>query len=41
MPFRVQPIALRRSGSYAEKVRSGKLAVEDMTGGTFTVSNGD
>jgi len=25
---------------YAEKARSGKLAVEDMTGGTFTVSNG-
>ena len=27
-------------GVYAEKARSGKLAVEDMTGGTFTVSNG-
>ena len=27
-------------GDYAEKARSGKLAVEDMTGGTFTVSNG-
>lgn len=27
-------------GEYAEKARSGKLAVEDMTGGTFTVSNG-
>ena len=27
-------------GEYAEKARNGKLAVEDMTGGTFTVSNG-
>jgi len=27
-------------GGYAEKARAGKLAVEDMTGGTFTVSNG-
>ena len=27
-------------GAYAEKARAGKLAVEDMTGGTFTVSNG-
>ena len=27
-------------GEYAGKARDGKLAVEDMTGGTFTVSNG-
>ena len=27
-------------GEYAERARSGKLAVEDMTGGTFTISNG-
>lgn len=27
-------------GDYAVKARDGKLAVEDMTGGTFTVSNG-
>ncbi len=27
-------------GEYGEKARSGKLAIEDMTGGTFTVSNG-
>jgi len=27
-------------GGYAEKARNGKLTVEDMTGGTFTVSNG-
>lgn len=26
--------------SYAEKARDGKLSMEDMTGGTFTVSNG-
>jgi 2-oxoglutarate dehydrogenase E2 component (dihydrolipoamide succinyltransferase) len=25
---------------YAEKARAGKLAIEDMTGGTFTLSNG-
>ncbi len=25
---------------YAEKARSGKLSIEEMTGGTFTVSNG-
>lgn len=27
-------------GNYADKARDGKLAIEDMTGGTFTVSNG-
>ncbi len=27
-------------GSYAEKARDGKLSIDDMTGGTFTVSNG-
>lgn len=27
-------------GSYADKARDGKLGIEDMTGGTFTVSNG-
>ena len=27
-------------GDYAVKAREGKLAIEDMTGGTFTVSNG-
>ncbi|MBX2886890.1 MAG: 2-oxoglutarate dehydrogenase complex dihydrolipoyllysine-residue succinyltransferase [Granulosicoccus sp.] len=27
-------------GSYAEKARNGKLSIEEMTGGTFTVSNG-
>ena len=27
-------------GDYAEKARAGKLGVDDMTGGTFTVSNG-
>jgi len=26
--------------SYGEKARAGKLAMEDMTGGTFTISNG-
>ena len=26
--------------AYAEKARDGKLSMEDMTGGTFTVSNG-
>ena len=30
----------RAIGDYAEKARSGKLGVDDMTGGTFTVSNG-
>ncbi len=27
-------------GAYAEKARDGKLSIEEMTGGTFTVSNG-
>ena len=27
-------------GQYAEKARTGKLSIEEMTGGTFTVSNG-
>ncbi len=27
-------------GDYAEKARTGKLSIEEMTGGTFTVSNG-
>jgi 2-oxoglutarate dehydrogenase E2 component (dihydrolipoamide succinyltransferase) len=27
-------------GHYAEKARDGKLSIEEMTGGTFTVSNG-
>ena len=27
-------------GHYAEKARDGKLSMEEMTGGTFTVSNG-
>lgn len=27
-------------GDYAEKARDGKLSIEEMTGGTFTVSNG-
>lgn len=27
-------------GTYAEKARDGKLSLEEMTGGTFTVSNG-
>ncbi len=27
-------------GSYGEKARDGKLTVEEMTGGTFTISNG-
>ncbi|MFK8078671.1 MAG: 2-oxoglutarate dehydrogenase complex dihydrolipoyllysine-residue succinyltransferase [Granulosicoccus sp.] len=27
-------------GSYAEKARDGKLSMDEMTGGTFTVSNG-
>ena len=27
-------------GAYAEKARDGKLSLEEMTGGTFTVSNG-
>ena len=27
-------------GEYAEKARDGKLSMEEMTGGTFTVSNG-
>ena len=27
-------------GAYAEKARDGKLSMEEMTGGTFTVSNG-
>ncbi|MFK7890132.1 MAG: 2-oxoglutarate dehydrogenase complex dihydrolipoyllysine-residue succinyltransferase [Granulosicoccus sp.] len=27
-------------GHYAEKARDGKLTIEEMTGGTFTVSNG-
>jgi len=27
-------------GDYAEKARDGKLSMDDMTGGTFTVSNG-
>jgi 2-oxoglutarate dehydrogenase E2 component (dihydrolipoamide succinyltransferase) len=27
-------------GDYAKKARDGKLAIEDMTGGTFTVTNG-
>ncbi len=26
--------------SFGEKARDGKLAIEDMTGGTFTISNG-
>jgi len=26
--------------SYGEKARSGKLSIEEMTGGTFTISNG-
>ncbi|MBX2823574.1 MAG: 2-oxoglutarate dehydrogenase complex dihydrolipoyllysine-residue succinyltransferase [Gammaproteobacteria bacterium] len=30
----------KQIGLYAEKARDGKLAIEDMTGGTFTVSNG-
>jgi len=30
----------RTIGSYAEKARDGKLSLEEMTGGTFTVSNG-
>jgi len=27
-------------GDYADKARDGKLSIEEMTGGTFTVSNG-
>jgi 2-oxoglutarate dehydrogenase E2 component (dihydrolipoamide succinyltransferase) len=27
-------------GDYGKKARDGKLAIEDMTGGTFTISNG-
>jgi len=27
-------------GDYAEKARDGKLSIDEMTGGTFTVSNG-
>ena len=27
-------------GEYGKKARDGKLAIEDMTGGTFTISNG-
>ncbi|KJV42734.1 dihydrolipoamide succinyltransferase [Acinetobacter indicus] len=27
-------------GAYAAKAREGKLAIEDMTGGTFTITNG-
>jgi len=27
-------------GNYGKKARDGKLAIEDMTGGTFTISNG-
>lgn len=27
-------------GAYADKARDGKLSIEEMTGGTFTVSNG-
>lgn len=30
----------RTIGDYAEKAREGKLSLEEMTGGTFTVSNG-
>ena len=26
--------------NYADQAREGKLAIEDMTGGTFTISNG-
>lgn len=30
----------RSIGEYASKAREGKLAIEDMTGGTFTITNG-
>ncbi len=30
----------RTIGEYADKARTGKLSIEEMTGGTFTVSNG-
>jgi len=30
----------KQIGMYAEKARNGKLSLEEMTGGTFTVSNG-
>lgn len=30
----------RLIGEYASKAREGKLAIEDMTGGTFTITNG-
>lgn len=30
----------RSIGEYGEKAKEGKLTVEDMTGGTFTISNG-
>lgn len=30
----------RSIGDYASKAREGKLAIEDMTGGTFTITNG-
>ena len=30
----------RQVGDYGAKARDGKLSIEDMTGGTFTISNG-
>merc|ERR1719419_791482 len=30
----------RETGNLASKARDGKLAIEDMDGGTFTISNG-
>ena len=30
----------RTIGNYASKAREGKLGIEDMTGGTFTITNG-
>ncbi|MDI4480811.1 2-oxoglutarate dehydrogenase complex dihydrolipoyllysine-residue succinyltransferase [Moraxella osloensis] len=30
----------RAIGNYASKAREGKLGIEDMTGGTFTITNG-
>jgi 2-oxoglutarate dehydrogenase E2 component (dihydrolipoamide succinyltransferase) len=37
MTFRDIEVAL---GQYADKARANKIAMEDMSGGTFTISNG-
>ena len=37
---RASPTSRKRSRSYAKKAREGTIAIEDLTGGTFTITNG-